>query len=224
MRMMGSFFSRKVAVGSAVVVALTLAGAAFADKEKIALTAAGNKAARAAVIQHADLGGASGWTGGAVKPDLSSEPPCANFKPKQSDLTLVGAAETRWKYTGLQFDSEAQVLATPTMVRLDWQRTVLDPRVLPCLRQTLAGALGASTTLRSFKRISIAQLATYTRAYRAMLDVTAAGTTVGVMVDVILVGRGHTEITLTTTAPALAAASVVPAELRLARLLASRAT
>jgi hypothetical protein len=44
------------------------------------------------------------------------------------------------------------------------------------------------------------------------------------MVDVILVGRGHTEITLTTTAPALAAASVVPAELRLARLLASRAT
>ncbi len=225
MRVKGSFLrGRSVTVVLAAIGALALAGAASADKEKIQFTAAGQSAARGAVLRRADLGTASGWTGGSIKPDISGTMPCSTFHPKQSDLTLIGAAETRWKNTGLQFDSEAQVLETPAMVKLDWQRTVLDPRVIPCLRTGLSGALGPSTKLVSFKQIAFPKIATYTHAYRALVDVTSGATTVRVLLDVVLVGRGRTEITLTTTAPAAAAASIRTAELRLARLFVARAT
>jgi hypothetical protein len=36
------------------------------------------------------------------------------------------------------------VLQTPAMVRLGWQRSVVAPQVLPCLRSGLAKQLGAS--------------------------------------------------------------------------------
>ena len=146
--------------------ALLLAGAATADKEQIHLTAAGQKAARAAVMQRADLGDATGWTGGAKKPDLSPGTGCANFDPKQSDLVLIGAAETVFKHTGVEFDSEAQVLQTPAMVRLDWQRTVLSPQVLPCVRTNIQKHLAASERLVSVGRLAFPAVAPYTRAYR----------------------------------------------------------
>lgn len=210
-----------------VVAALVLAAAATADKEQIHFTAAGQKAARAAVMKRADLGGAPGWTGATKKPDLSGDTGCPNFKPKQSDLVVVGAAETVWKSTGIQFDSEAQVLRTPAMVRLDWQRTVLAPQVLPCLKTNIAKNLPASEKLVSIGRIAVPKLATYSRAYRTVIDVTpgaAGGGTVRVFVDVLLFGKGTTEMTLTTTAIYTAAATVGAAELRLARVLLSRAS
>jgi hypothetical protein len=68
------------------------------------------------------------------------------------------------------------------------------------------------------------RVATYTNAVRILLDVqTSASTTpVKVFVDLVLVGRSRTEITLTTTAPLLASTTVRAAEVRLARLLAGR--
>jgi hypothetical protein len=204
--------------------ALVLAGAAVADKEQIQLTAAGQKAARAAVMQRADLGGATGWTGGAKKPDLSSGTGCANFQPKQSDLVLIGAAETVFKHPGVEFDSEAQVLETPAMVRLDWQRTVLAPQVLPCLRSNLEKHLTASEHLVSAGRLAFPVISGYTRAYRTVVEVKAAAGTTRVFVDLLLIGRGSTEITLTTTAPLVAATAVRAAELRLARILVARAS
>lgn len=54
------------------------------------------------------------------------------------------------------------------------------------------------------------------------VDVKTSTATIPVMVDVVLVGRGRTEITLATTAPLVAQSVVSAAELRLARLLASR--
>ncbi len=213
------------AVLAATLGALAVAGAALADKEQIHLTAAGNKAARAAVVQRADLGSATGWTGGARKPNLgSSQTTCAGYSPKQSDLVVVGAAETRWKHAGLQFDSQAEVLRTPTMVRLDWKRSVLSSKVVPCLRQTVAKTLPASETLVSVKLLPFPRVATYTRAYRTLIDVKETTGSVRVAVDVVLVGRGSTEITLTTTALEAAGAVVTGAEARLARLLASRVT
>ncbi len=208
----------------ALAAALLLAGAAVADKEQIHLTAAGQKAARAAVMQRADLGGATGWTGGAKKPDLSAGTGCANFQPKQSDLVLIGAAETVFKHPGVEFDSEAQVLQTADMVRLDWRRTVLAPQVLPCLRSNLKQHLSASERLVSLGRIAFPSIATYTRAYRTTVDVTSASGTTRVFVDLVLLGRGSTEITLTTTAPMAAESAVRGAELRLARILVSRVT
>ncbi len=211
-----------VAILGALGAALLLAGAAIADKEQIKLTAAGQAAARAAVMQRADLGGSTGWTGGAKRPDLSSATGCANFQPKQSDLVLVGAAETVFKHPGVEFDSEAQVLQTPAMVGLDWQRTVLAPQVLPCLKSNLAKHLSATERLVSVRQIPFPALAPYTRAYRTIVDVKSGSATARIFVDVVLLGRKSTEITLTTTAPMLAEPAVRGAEQRLARILVSR--
>jgi hypothetical protein len=204
--------------------ALPLAGAATVDKEQIHLTAAGQTAARAAVMQRADLGAATGWTGGPKKPDLSPGTGCANFNPKQSDLVLIGAAKTVFKHTGVEFDSEAQVLQTPAMVRLDWQRTVLSPQVLPCARSNFQKHLTTSERLVSARRLAFPAVATYSRAYRIIVAVTSGSTTVRIFVDLVLMGRGSTEITLTTTAPLVAEAAVRAAEVRLARTLVARAT
>jgi hypothetical protein len=54
--------------------------------------------------------------------------------------------------------------------------------------------------------------------------VTTGSTTARVFVDLVLLGRGSTEITLTTTAPLLAEPAVRAAEVRLARTLVARAT
>jgi hypothetical protein len=212
------------ALVAAVTAALALAAAASADKEQIHFTAAGQKIAHAAVMRKADLGGAPGWTGATKKPDLSGDTGCPGFNPKQSDLVVIGAAETVWKNTGLQFDSEAQVLKTPAMVRLDWQRTVLAPQVLPCLKENVAKNLPASEKLVSIGRIPVPKLATYSRAYRTIVDVSSGAGSVRVFVDVLLFGKGATEMTLTTTAIYTAAPTVGAAELRLARLLLSRAS
>ena len=56
-----------------------------------------------------------------------------------------------------------------------------------------------------------------------MVDVKSASGTVRVFVDLVLIGRGSTELTLTTTAPMVAEPAVRAAELRLARILVARA-
>ena len=133
---------RILGVGAVVAVALVTAGAVLAGnptKEKIARTAAGNAQAKAEVVRRADLG--SGWKGGFKKPDLSSSMPCTSYRPKQSDLVLIGVAETTFSKLPFAVDSEAQVLRTASMVQRDWQRTILDSRVIPCLRQALVNLL-----------------------------------------------------------------------------------
>jgi hypothetical protein len=208
---------------SATAAALALASAAGADDPTIRLTTAGNAAARAAVVQEADLGSVSGWTGGAKTPELSGGPPCPGFQPKQSDLVVVGAAETDWKRPGLEFDSEAEVMQTPAMVRLDWQRVVLSPKLLPCMRKTVAENVGSRATVVSVRELPVPRLAPYTKAIELLMDVKGAGRTVRVMSDMLFIGRGRTEITLTTTSLFAARSVVQPAELRLARLLVARA-
>ena len=202
------------------VAALALAAGAGADDWQIKRTAAGNAEARAAVVARADLGSSAAWQGGSKKPDLSSTPPCPGWEPKQSDLVVIGAAETSWKTTGLQIDSHASVLRTPAMVRLDWQRTVATPRMMPCLRTALSKEIGASGRLVSIRRVKVPRLASYTVLIRVVVDVPVSGTTARVMVDTLLIGRGRTEATMTISAPYAARTVVAAAELRLGRLIA----
>jgi hypothetical protein len=197
---------------------LACAAAALADTWRIELTAAGQAAAKAVVLKRADIGTASGWTGRARTPDLTKGPPCSGFNPKQSDLVVKGAAETDWRHTGLDVDSEAVVLQTATMVKLDWQRTVVAPQVLPCLRSAFARQKG----FVSLRRVAFPQVATYTRALRALLDVGSGTLKIRVMTDVIFIGRGRTEGTLTVIAPYGLVSTIERAERRLARLMASR--
>jgi hypothetical protein len=209
-----------VAGGLVVLVAAGAVAAANPSKEKIARTAAGNARARAEVLLRSDLG--KGWSGGFKKPDLSSTLPCS-YHPKQSDLVLIGAAETRWDKMPFDVDSEAQVLRTAAMVRRDWRRTVLAPQVLPCLRQSFKKSLGTSAKLVSFGRVAFPRLATYTNAFRLLANVNTPSGPVPVEIDVVVMGTGPNELTLAASGLAAAKTSLRATELRLARLLARRA-
>ena len=146
-------------LAAAALAALVLAGVAGADREKIHLTSAGQEAARAGVVTRADLGTAGAWTGGARKPDLGSTSSCPGFHPKESDLVLNGAAETRWRGSGIQIDSEAEILQSERMLRLEWQRTVLAPQLLRCLRASSAKQLGPNVRLVSVERVPFPKIA-----------------------------------------------------------------
>jgi hypothetical protein len=210
-----------LAVLVAALAVATAGAAGGPGREKIRLNAADQAAARAAVIRRADLG-AGGWQGGSTKPDLSPSATCANYHPKQSDLVLTGAAETRWARGELDLNSEAQVLRTARMVKLDWQRSVQTPGFVPCLRSKFAKALGARVKLVSFNRIAFPHIGQYAAAFRLLADAKSGGRTVRVMLEPILFGRSRTEITLIVTATAASTASASAAAVRLARTLLAR--
>jgi hypothetical protein len=205
------------------VVALVAAGVALAgdpSKETIARTAAGNAQAKAEVVRKADVG--SGWKGGFRKPDLSSLP-CTTYHPKQSDLVLIGAAESRFSRPALEVDSEAQVLRAAAMVRRDWQRTILAPQVMPCLRQGFTKALGAHAKLVSFRQVAFPHIASLTRAFRLVANVATQFGPVPLEIDFVAMGSGRNELTLTLSGPTVARSTLHATEVRLARLLAGRA-
>lgn len=202
-----------------MLVTAGVATASSPSKEKIAYTAAGQAKAKAEVLRRTDLPGQ--WTGGKRKPDVSSTLPCS-YKPKQDDLVLIGAAESDWRQPGFQVTSEAQVLRTATMVRHDWQRTILAPQVVPCLRQGFEKTLGTGATLVSFGRVASPHLASLTQAFRAVFDVKSGSTAVPVEIDILALGSGRNELTLTLTGISAAKSILRAQEARLGKRLAGR--
>lgn len=209
----------------AVLVAAGTAAVALGDdggRAKVRFNATDQAAARAVLLRRGDLRPAGGWTGGRTKPQLDP-PRCPNYRPKQSDLVVTGAAAALWRRGGADyraFGSEATVLRTRRMVTLDWQRsTVRAPGLLSCLRATLAKTLGANGTLLSVRRIEIPRLAPCAAAFRVVW--TALGQRV--MLEDIGLCRGRTEIEVTAVGPAAARQSLHAAALRLARILVRRA-
>jgi hypothetical protein len=189
-------------------------------KEKIARTPAGNAEAARVVVKKGDL--PTGWSGGAAKPFLSSGLGCSNYKPKQSDLVLIGAAQTEWQKQASGILSETEVLRTPQMVKLDWQRSVTDPRVLPCLRQSFAKSAGKGGKLLSFRVVAFPHMATYTKAYRVVMDISTPVGTRAVELEALDLGAGRDEVALAVSGPVAAKASLRRLELQLARRLARR--
>ena len=150
---------------------LVFAGIAWADKEKIQLQLKpdAQAAARAILLKRADLGTAPGWTGGMDKPDYSSEMPCSNFHPMQSDLVLNGSASNSWSNpAGLQITSQAQVLATPAMVALDSATDGSRPaRASVPAHGTRQAGCRRRPSSSSFKRIAFPRLSPHSAAFRA---------------------------------------------------------
>lgn len=166
----------------------------------------------------------TGWTGGAKKPDLTPGPTCANFHPKQSDLVVTGAAETDWKHANLELDTEAQVLQTAAMVEADWQRTVADPKAMPCTEQHIKqNFTGGKIKFVAFKRVPFPAIGKHARAFITRLDVPSNGQTVSIAIEDVLLTTGRTEVSLTSTTSAQDAASAAAADIDLAELLAKRA-
>ncbi len=206
--------------GATVLVVVAGATAADPGKQKIELNAADQAAARAVVLRRSDLG--AGWTGGRIKPDLTSQVSCASYHPKVSDLVVTGAAESQFRGTGLVLANEVEIFRTAAMVDRDWRRSIV-PAAVPCLRRTLTKGLGTQAKVLSFGRIPFPKAGTHSAAFRGIVVVSALGQTVRVLLDIVLVGRGRTEISLDATAPASGARVVSAAERRLARKLAARA-
>ena len=218
---------RRLLYALVAVVAATATADAFsagADREQHRFNATDQAAAKSAVVQKVDLNSA-GWTGGARSPDLTPPAPCANYNPKQSDLVLTGAAETDWKNTGLELDTEAQVLQSAHMVELDWQRTVADPAAIACTKTTVEKNLSGGGAIKfvSFARTAFPSIGTHARAYLTTVEITEQGTTVPVVIEDILIATKRTEITITSTTPKVAQAAVAQADVRLAKILVARA-
>jgi hypothetical protein len=217
---------RHLCIGVVLLLAFSAAGAfaASGDKEQHAFTAADQAAAKTAVVRKGDLT-TPGWTGGAKAPDLSPALTCANFHPKQSDLVLTGAAESLWKNTGLELDTEAQVLQTEQMVALDWQRTVADPHAFTCTRATVKKNFSGKGPVKfvSFVRLPFPKVGKYSRAYLTTVDVTSNGTTAPIVIEDILIANKRTEFTITSTTQAVAAREIAAADVRVASLLVARA-
>jgi len=207
---------------AALILALGAAAAALADREQIALTSAGNKAASAAVLRRSDLG-AGAWQGTAKMPDLNQSAGCPGHNPKQSDLVVVGAAGKTWASNGVQFDSQAQVLRTPEMVRVDWNRTIRGSKLLPCLKYNLQKSLGSNNRISFITRLPVPRIPALVRLYRTVVVAHANGKATPLLIDSLVVGSRRTEITLTTTALYESRKAVTRTEIALARVLARRA-
>jgi hypothetical protein len=211
-----------LAVASALVLAGT-AAAGTADHNQVKLSAKDQAVAKRIVLRAADLGGA--WAGGYTKPDLNDALVCANYHPKQSDLVLTGAAESKFSVTGAQLDSVAQVFKTPAMVETDWKRSVLNPQLQSCLKTTLAGNLSATQKLVSLGRVAFPDgNGIHGREYRLVIDESSSGTPVRGILDLIVFSRGRSELSLTTVGSYADKANISKVERVLAGVMLTRAT
>jgi hypothetical protein len=213
--------ARRAGMAALAIGLVVVAGAAASGpgKQKIELNAADQASARAVVLRRSDLG--AGWTGGRIKPDLTSQVTCASYHPKVSDLVVTGAAASQFRGTGIALVNEVEVFRTAAMVDRDWRRSIV-PAAVPCLRAKLTEGLGGRAKVLSFRRIPFPRVTAHTAAFRGIVAVSALGQTVRVLLDIVLMGKGRTEISLDATAPAATAGVVSAAERRLARKLAAR--
>jgi hypothetical protein len=210
-------------VAGSLVAALALCAAAAADREKVRIVAADQSLAKSSLVRLADLGTPTGWSGGPTKATPPSSFTCGSYTARQSDLVLTGNAAARWMHSGLEIDSESQVLRTASMVDRDWKRTVTHSGVVGCLRSKFAAGLPKGQTLISFGPVGFPKVAKKTAAFRGLIDVGSGKSKVRVLVDVVVFAADRVELTLITTAPYSARVPVQQAETRLAQLMVSRA-
>ena len=113
-------------------------------------------------------------------PSVTPFPPCPGFRPKQADLVVNGIAEATYRHSsGIAFNTVSLVLADPARwCRLDWQRTVLDPRVagLPALPDDRRTRARASTRSSRSRGCAFPRVAPFTSAYRVIYDDRTAAT------------------------------------------------
>jgi hypothetical protein len=135
---------RKLTVG--IVIALVVASAASAGsgQPKHAFTAAGQVLARSIVLHRADL--PASFRSTPSSGNLGKPPSCKGFKPDESDLTLLGRAESP------EFDvagnpplvsSDADVWLSAAQARSAFDR-VVRPGLSECLFKLFAAGLKAN--------------------------------------------------------------------------------
>ena len=205
-------------VACAVGLGLMFVQAALAaDKQPIRFNAADQAAAKAVLVKANDLG--TGWQGGAKKPDLTPDADCTF---KRSDLVLTGAAKSEFKTQGASITTESNILQTPAMVAAEWRRSFGSSTYMACARKVVMNSNNASTKFVSFKKVAFPKVAPYSTRYRMVADYANAGNSVRMLVDVVVLGRGRTEISLIVTTPYADRAGADVVERKLAKLLVNR--
>jgi hypothetical protein len=205
-------------VACVIGLGLVLVQAAFAgENQPIKFNASDQAAAKALTLKMGDLG--AGWKGGATKPQLNPDNPCTM---KRSDLVLTGAARSEFKTQGATITSESNILQSPTMVSADWQRTVENATFMACTRGVYMKSTEANVKVVSFTKLAFPKVTRYTARYRLLADYGAAGETVRVLVDMIFLGQGRSEISLIVSTPYADRAAADGAERRLAQILVKR--
>jgi hypothetical protein len=215
---------RKLVLAAALAAALVVTGVALAEAPVVLFDPADQAAAKAAVLRASDLG--PGWKGGLTKAEVDGADGCPGFKPKQADLVVTGLAESEFKHRpgALTITSQAQVLKTKAMVRLDWERTVAHPSVLGCMRRAFADTGDRSIRFVSANRISFPRIGSRSARYRVVMNYAVGEDTVPMLFDFVAVEAGRTELSLSLIAPLKDRRAADTAEARLARILVQRAT
>lgn len=188
-----------------------------AEKQPIRFNAADQAAAKAVTLKMADIG--PGWKGGAKQPDLNPDSPCTT---KRSDLVLTGAARSEFKTQGAAITSESNVLQSPAMVTADWTRTVQNATFMACTRSAYMKSDEASVKVVSFTKLAFPKLTRYTARYRLVAEYGSTGGAVRVLVDLIFLGQGRSEISLMVSTPYADRVAADGAERRLAQILVRR--
>jgi len=155
---------------AAATALLTLVGAALAENYQYRFTKA-DEALAARIVQRA---AAKGWTGGAVKPDLTPDPVrCPGFyAPRQSDLVVTGDKETDYTYkTGQELDTYAVVFQSAAMVESDFQRGSDKAAFFRCLRTKWPSLLAPGSKIVSLVQLALPPgLGTHSFAFRLVFE------------------------------------------------------
>jgi hypothetical protein len=187
--------------------------------ETKAINAADQAAARAVVVERADLRPQGGWKGGATKPEYLLLN-CPYYHPDLSRFVITGEAATRWSRasSGLGVLTETSVGQTAQMLRREWQ-IQFRPEAIRCVRSTYASqAAAAGAVFVSLKRVSFPHIATYSTAFELRASVGRERQ----VADLVFIGQGRTGITLAVSG-AQSARRIISAEaIRLARILVGR--
>jgi hypothetical protein len=115
-----------------------------------------------------------------------------------------------------------KILKTARMVRVDWRREILAPGTLSCQRRHFAKSLPGARVV-SFSRIPFPRVARYVAAFCGVAELRGDGETTRLIIGLVLVSRGRSEISLLASAPFEERVDVMARERRLVRTMLRRA-
>ncbi len=180
----------------AVAALLLLAGAGSARADhldpKKQIRPADQAKAQAMLLRQSDLG-----PGATAQPRSEADPHLTCEGVDESDLTLTGRAESPTWAQGFGFvASAANVYATVADANASWARGTRSAGTR-CLRDELAKEFAAQgVTLESFRKAAFPRIAERTAAYRLTLSGTTQGTTVRLVVDVVVLKHSRAQSAL----------------------------
>lgn len=180
----------------AVALLLLLAGstAAFADHldPKKRIRAADQAKARAMLLRKSDLG-----PGVIAQPTNTPDTHLTCEALDESDLTVTGEAESPTWTQGAGFVvSAVNVYATVTDANASWTRGTRGAGTR-CLRDQLADEFATQgVALESLRKVAFPRVAERTVAYRVTLSGTVQGTTVRVVIDLVVLKHARAQAAL----------------------------